>query len=305
MEEALSLDIKVLEALLRRNRCSHGRTQYYKRISMAVRALQRRFPLLQQELLNLGERLNVQSKSRKQECRNPNAQFQIVQTLFDTFIPEITSRIQYAASALFGEIKRGFFLPLCTVAIGALARIRILVMRMARDQLSKLQSFVSEYKLVELEPVWFETTMKLLEEEHYTYPPTHDSQRAVVVLQSLGFTTKKSQRNNAKDETKKIETLAHDETSFPSQTQQADDIGTRVVVRTTTMSTPTNLPPVTSTTLQQHEQQDDLDRNLKLLPIVKLTKTDRKRTKSDTQTKKKKRKKEKKKDIMDQIFGDL
>jgi hypothetical protein len=46
-----------------------------------------------------------------------------------TFIPELVSRIDHAARALFTEISRGFFLPFCTVAASALARIRFLIVQ--------------------------------------------------------------------------------------------------------------------------------------------------------------------------------
>jgi hypothetical protein len=307
MEEALSLDMKVLEALLRRNRCSHGRTRYYKRISMATRALQRRFPLLQQALLELLQQRNACRKQEWtcQETKNFHAQVLIVQTLFDALLPEIPLRIQYAASALLFEIQRGFFLPFCTVALGALARIRILVMRIGRDQLSEFQSTVSEHNFV-LEPVhWFENTMKLLDEDPTMTTPTNenDDQRVVLQLQSLGLVPKKSQRTNTEevmnDKKKKIDIFARDETNFPPDKEAAiDDIGTSVTVRTTTArSTPTNPP----------SQQDESDRNFKLLSSIKVSKIDRKRTmnESETKKKKKKRKKEKKKDILDQIFGDM
>jgi hypothetical protein len=306
MEEALSLDVKVLEALLRRNRCSHGRTQYFKRISMATRAVQRRFPLVQQALLNL-EHLRTSCRNQEWTWQNDttkdlNAQILLVQKLFDTVIPEITLRIQYAASALLSEMKRGFFLPFCTVALGALARIRIIVMRVGRDQLAGFQSVVSECKLV-LEPVsWFENTMKLLEEEGPTVPTNGDG-RAVLQLQSLGLVPKKSQRNETEevqndDETKKNDTVADAEMHFlPDKQAAIDDIGTSVGVRTTsTMTTPT-----------YPSHQDESDRNLKLLPSIKISKTERKRMtiESETKTNKKKRKKEKQKDILDQIFGDM
>mmetsp|Transcript_19441 Transcript_19441/g.22421 ORF Transcript_19441/g.22421 Transcript_19441/m.22421 type:complete len:479 (+) Transcript_19441:40-1476(+) len=43
-------------------------------------------------------------------------------------IPEILSRIRHSSLALIKEVSRGFFLPFCTVALGALARIRSIVM---------------------------------------------------------------------------------------------------------------------------------------------------------------------------------
>jgi hypothetical protein len=261
---------------------------------------------LQQGLLDLRHELN---DCRKQEWtiednKDPNAQLQIVKKLFDDMLPEILSRIQYAASALFVEVGRGFFLPLCTVALGALARIRILVLRMGREQLSELHSLLAQYKdIIVLEPAWFEDTMKLLEEHQ-----TQQNDNRELILQSVGLTRKKSRRNDAEDaevnNMEMIDASVDNETSSPPATEAAvDDIG-ESVARTTSMPTPkvhqdSSMP-------QQKQQQDDSDRNLELLQSVKVTKIDRKRTNEDSEKKKKKKthKNEKKKDIFDQIFGD-
>ena len=319
MEEALSLDLGVLEALLRRNRTSHGRTQYYKRTSMAVRALQRHFPLLKQGLLlNLRQELQ---DCRKQEWtiqdrKDPNAQLQIVKKWFDNVLPEILSRIQYAASALFQEIERGFFLPLCTVALGALARIRILILRMGRQHLSELHSLLAQYKdIIVLEPVWFEETMKLLEEHQTTTQQSdYNREQQQRILQSIGLTRKKSQRNDAEeaDVNNVAETIDasvdNNETSScsPPETKVAvDDIGESVVATITAMR-PTLIVHQDSTTSvpQQKHQHDDSDRNLELLHSVKVTKIDRERMNEYSEKKKTKKRKKEKKDIFDQIFGD-
>jgi hypothetical protein len=46
-------------------------------------------------------------------------------------LPETISRIQSAADLLFREGARGYFLPFGTVALGAIARIRVLLLRLA------------------------------------------------------------------------------------------------------------------------------------------------------------------------------
>ena len=43
-------------------------------------------------------------------------------------VPEILSRIRHSSLALIKEVSRGFFLPFCTVALAALARVRCIVM---------------------------------------------------------------------------------------------------------------------------------------------------------------------------------
>ena len=311
MEEALWLDLGVLEALLRRNRSSHGRTQYYKRISMAVRALKRHFPLLRQSLLDLRRELHDCQKQEwtiEEDNKDPNAQLQSVKKWFDDILPEILSRIQYAASALFVEVERGFFLPQCTVALGALARIRILVLRISREQLSGLHSFLVQYKdTVVLEPSWLEDTMRRLEEQHYQ---TQRRDNQEWILQSMGLTRGKSRRNDAeepqiKNNADMMDAAVYNDmsTSPLLETEAAvDDIGESVTAM------PTPKVHQDSSVPQQKQQQDVSDRNLELLQSVKVTKIDRKRTNEDsekkTNKKLKKRKKEKKKDIFDEIFGD-
>mmetsp|Transcript_812 Transcript_812/g.1039 ORF Transcript_812/g.1039 Transcript_812/m.1039 type:complete len:421 (-) Transcript_812:166-1428(-) len=54
-------------------------------------------------------------------------------------IPEIISRIVNAASALYTELARGYFAPLCTVALGCISRIRTLLLRLGRDGALQLQ----------------------------------------------------------------------------------------------------------------------------------------------------------------------
>ncbi len=54
-------------------------------------------------------------------------------------IPEILSRILYAAEALYIELSRGYFAPLCTVALAAISRIRVLLLQLGRDGTLQLQ----------------------------------------------------------------------------------------------------------------------------------------------------------------------
>ena len=48
-------------------------------------------------------------------------------------IPEILSRIKHASSALFIELSRGYFVPLCTVALGCISRIRTILIKLAME----------------------------------------------------------------------------------------------------------------------------------------------------------------------------
>ena len=64
-------------------------------------------------------------------------------------LPEILSRINYAASALYTELSRGYFAPLCTVALACISRVRVLILRLGTDGVLQLQRIVgwleSEY----------------------------------------------------------------------------------------------------------------------------------------------------------------
>ena len=48
-------------------------------------------------------------------------------------VPEVLSRILYAAEGLYTELSRGYFVPFCTAALAAISRIRALLMRMGRE----------------------------------------------------------------------------------------------------------------------------------------------------------------------------
>ncbi|KAL3944632.1 MAG: hypothetical protein SGBAC_001292 [Bacillariaceae sp.] len=63
---------------------------------------------------------------------------ELLQTVHEGF-PEVISRIVHASKALMTEIQRGFFLPFCTVALAALARISCLHKRIGNWAISESQ----------------------------------------------------------------------------------------------------------------------------------------------------------------------
>lgn len=162
--DALSLDVFVLDSLLKQHRSSHGRAKYFQRISMTLRAIRR------QKLLDFPARVNelqkgvnaISQEQKRQRRRRETTddewyqksddkttqeeeqlqalegQFAEVERTLKEHVPELVSRIQHASSALFVEVSRAFFLPFCTIALGALARIRILVLGMGGEALSDL-----------------------------------------------------------------------------------------------------------------------------------------------------------------------
>ena len=55
-------------------------------------------------------------------------------------LPEILSRIHHAASALYVELSRGYFVPLCATALACISRIRVLVMKLGRESVIQVQN---------------------------------------------------------------------------------------------------------------------------------------------------------------------
>lgn len=138
-QEALELEVSIVDALLRRNRCMHQRTRYYQRLSMAHRCLQKHALLkmwveadsLHSDLTAYQKREKI--KQKRQEVfweLQPSAGAPITtaterdefeQRLRRIFVqmdhfPEAMSRLKYSSEAFFTEIARGFFLPFCTVS---------------------------------------------------------------------------------------------------------------------------------------------------------------------------------------------
>lgn len=164
--EALKLDVSILEALLRRNRCSHGKAKYFQRTSMALRAILRANVIdlvstvtewKKQHLLLRNDNDNAMKKKRQRtndsellwdktslqkELDDPSRILTQIQATLSKEIPEILSRIEFASRPLFLEICRGYFLPFCTVCLAALARLRTLLLRMAHQVMTVLESSV-------------------------------------------------------------------------------------------------------------------------------------------------------------------
>lgn len=58
-------------------------------------------------------------------------------------IPEILSRISHAASALYIELSRGYFVPFCTVSLACISRVRMLLMHLAKEGCVQYQIMIS------------------------------------------------------------------------------------------------------------------------------------------------------------------
>ncbi|CAB9531586.1 expressed unknown protein [Seminavis robusta] len=158
--EALKLDVSILEALLQRNRCSLSKTKYFQRTRMALRAI------LSSDTLDLVDLVHAWKDERQQPTKAKRQKedlwdatslqrdlgakqrsmerLQKIQTILTTRLPEILSRLEFASEPLFLEVYRGFFLPFCTVAVAALARIRTLLMRLGHQVLDTLLETMEE-----------------------------------------------------------------------------------------------------------------------------------------------------------------
>jgi hypothetical protein len=67
-------------------------------------------------------------------------EFRDLVRIFTQDIQQVLSRIVHASRALYWEVSRGFFLPFCTVALSALARIRVMVLYLGRVALTQLKN---------------------------------------------------------------------------------------------------------------------------------------------------------------------
>ena len=202
-QDALELDVSILEALLHRNRSSHQRTKYYQHMDMAVRCIRRRTNILTAsssssssssslslltpislvdlfpETERIKEELNTcQDNFRTKRKRNEifweiasgekkkkddheasppglislSHQLQSLHWAVSQHLPEALSRLDDAAPAFFLELARGYFVPFCTVAVAAVARVRMLLLYLGHHVAGEL---------VELQSRWNDTFPQL------------------------------------------------------------------------------------------------------------------------------------------------
>jgi hypothetical protein len=81
--------------------------------------------------------------SGTEELLNATSQLQVVsekiQKMVLEMIPQISSRIQHAASSIFQELSRIHFVPFLTVAIACLGRIHCILLQMGREAVTCLK----------------------------------------------------------------------------------------------------------------------------------------------------------------------
>ena len=219
--QALSFELSIMDRLLERHRCSHGRAIYFRRISMVVQAVRKgnlvhqlgdRFQSLDHatvEYCQRGKRKraddqwDVRGAILTSEQRLIRENFETLQSLLTNTVQELLSRIDHASPVLFLEVNRGFFLPFCTVALATLARTRALLVRIGRIGLSKLQSMFSveeclrKFLTMTMTRIEACMTQYLREDQEPDINGTEiglvsfDERRAVL-MKSLGFTFAKT-----------------------------------------------------------------------------------------------------------------
>ena len=176
--DALALDASILHQILQRNRQQHFRAQYYRRLSMVLLALKRYNLLGLANLINTLQEEHERRVSslerykgvrkRKAGVRGKDAKieeeewtlskgYKAQTTQLSNFflikikelherltvhLPEICSRISHAASALFTELSRGYFVPLCTSCLAAISRIRVILLQWGRQGITRLQNAI-------------------------------------------------------------------------------------------------------------------------------------------------------------------
>jgi hypothetical protein len=214
LQEALELDVSVMEALLRRNRCSHQRCKYYQRLAMALRAIQKESFLstiedslqsFRDDLIAERQRRSMQKIRRdddfwvlsgtNQQAAAPDTPVAVLSKLHNrlcTFAARVNeyfcqsiSRLEYASTMLFVEIARGFFLPFCTVAVASVARVRALLRRLClsltnsiievADDIKKNLSTLENSKNVHLGPLWTPAQVTTFQTQGLWLQPSLDS----------------------------------------------------------------------------------------------------------------------------------
>lgn len=95
------------------------------------------------------------------------------------------SRLEYASTMLFVEIARGFFLPFCTVAVAAVARVRTLLRRLClnltncllelADDIKKDLSTLENSKNVHLTSLWTPAQVTTFQKQGLWLQPLLDS----------------------------------------------------------------------------------------------------------------------------------
>lgn len=329
-KDAVVLDVAVLKALLERNRYSHGRTLYFQRISMVLRSLQR-FDILgmatEVERIQASvERFCSLIKEERWDMSRKTEEIELQKQLISDWsqieqgvihhIPEVLSRIRHAASALFTEISRGFFVPFCAVALASLSRIYVLLQRIGRNLLAECLAFSNRlsslfgWKTKLLSATNVEKSLSLFTEDNLIElqrwsEEQYKMSKEAKSLKSLGLSPFQIPTE--------IIPLA-DESSVVTKGERLtdNDVG-QAVLSSHFSQVEESKEQISAKKDPQPFLHDELDTNMKLVNDMKVRKSDskkadalslRKGKKDKGVSTTKKAKKAKKKDFFDTLFGE-
>ena len=111
---------------------------------------------------------NILSKASRSAC-DKNSKIDFLEEIralsfcLTSLLPEALNRIEYAASALFETASNGYFLPFCTVALSALARVRTILMMVGKSVAIWFQENVRQGFIYDAisKPDYFKETLDL------------------------------------------------------------------------------------------------------------------------------------------------
>jgi len=307
LQDALALDRSILLSMLRRNWCAHGRTRYFQRMEMVLKALNKsRVESLTERLGTLRSQTLFKKKRKQEEWTLENLskedseviEMKEILDLLIVRLPAVISRIEAAASALFYELGRGFFMPFNTIAIGAIARIRVILIKIGRQGLVDLQIVMADSK-VNMDVDWEKAMQLFVEPEtgvHVVTSNTHKTQ-----LKNLGIKEFKS---------KGIEKVSDVQEEFAPDTSPEMNKGARAKARNLAMDDlgesldfHENESSTSTATQLNNRANETIDKNQEIQESLKRKRNDKEGIAKKTKHKGK-AKIRLKKDIFDEIFGE-
>lgn len=161
--DILYIDVSILTHTLQRNHKQHGKTSYFRRLKMLLRCFYRyrmlptsikiddhsKYYCWENIFYQLShQRQNIISLLHDTSSVSTNIillhPLSYLHNLLTKNCPEIISRILQCASALFTQLSRGYFVPLCTILLACLSRIYILVMQLGLESLWEFRKTLGE-----------------------------------------------------------------------------------------------------------------------------------------------------------------
>lgn len=160
--DVLYFDVLILEHTIKRNQKQHGKANYIRRLKMFIQCLYRLkvlpFPINDDNIDSYSWRdflykLYNQRKSNyfifhefSSESTNTNLLYYLkyLHDLLNNKFTEIISHIMQCSSALFVQLCRGYFVPLCTIMLACLSRVYVLLMQLGLESLWEFRKTLRE-----------------------------------------------------------------------------------------------------------------------------------------------------------------